>query len=138
MQVILKPLSHPELGDIVIAEQLFPVGRSEAPFASYEQQVVAHLSRRHARIFREGQGIYVADLGSRNGTRLNDKSVKFKPVRLLAGDRLTLANQLDYEVAIETGSEDANPVATASLALNLLPAETNSGLEPIPSTASPI
>ena len=131
MQVILKPLSHPELGDIVIAEQLFPIGRSEAPFSSYEQQVVAHLSRRHARIFREGQGIYVADLGSRNGTRLNDKSVKFKPARLLAGDRLTLANQLDYEVAIETGSEDANPVATASLALNLLPAETNSGLEPI-------
>lgn len=131
MQVILKSLSHPELGDIVIAEQLFPIGRSEAPFSSYDQQVVAHLSRRHARIFMEGQGIYVADLGSRNGTRLNDKSVQFKPVRLLAGDRLTLANQLDYEVAIEPGSDDADSAAISSLALNLQPAEADSGLEPI-------
>ena len=41
MQATLKPLSHPELGEIVIEDQLFPVGRSEQPFAGYAPEVVA-------------------------------------------------------------------------------------------------
>jgi pSer/pThr/pTyr-binding forkhead associated (FHA) protein len=137
MQVILKPLSHPELGDVVIAEQLFPIGRGEDPFASYDQNVVAHLSRRHARIFREDQGIYVADLGSRNGTRLNGKPVEFKPFRLLAGDRLSFAGHLDYEVEIRAEIGDTQAGDASSPGLTLLPAEDGSPLEALAITRFP-
>ena len=131
MRATLKPLSHPELGEIVIEEQLFPVGRSEQPFAGYEPEVVAHLSRRHARIFMEDGGLYVADLGSRNGTRLNGKPVAFRPVRLLPGDRLSFASQLDYEVVIR-GQEEVSAAADApDLALTLQPVDDAPGLEPI-------
>ncbi|MEJ2533730.1 MAG: FHA domain-containing protein [Halioglobus sp.] len=130
MQATLKPLSHPELGEIVIDDQLFPVGRSEPPFAGYDSEVVAHLSRRHARIFMEDGGLYVADLGSRNGTRLNDKPVEFRPVRLLPGDKLSFASQLDYEVAIR-GQEEASATAAPDLSLTLQPVDDEAGQEPI-------
>lgn len=130
MRATLKPLSHPELGEIVIEDQLFPVGRSEQPFAGYAPEVVAHLSRRHARIFMEEGGLYVADLGSRNGTRLNDKPVEFRPVRLLPGDRLSFASQLDYEVVIR-GQEEAAATAAPDLSLTLQPVDDAAGLEPI-------
>ena len=34
--VVLKPLSHPELGEILIDDDLFAIGRNEPPFASYD------------------------------------------------------------------------------------------------------
>jgi len=51
MQVILKPVIHPELGEIIIKDDLFPIGRHEQPFAGYEPAFIEKLSRRHARIF---------------------------------------------------------------------------------------
>jgi pSer/pThr/pTyr-binding forkhead associated (FHA) protein len=137
MKVILKPLSHTGLGAVVVTDPLFSIGRDEEPFASYEQGAVAHLSRRHARIFREGEGIYIADLGSRNGTRLNDKPVEFKPRRLLAGDRLSLAGHLDYEVEIRQENGDAPPDATIQPGLTLQPAEDGSPLEALAITRFP-
>ena len=64
MQVILKPVLHPELGEIIIKDDLFPIGRHEAPFADYEPHFVEKLSRRHARIFEQDGAVYLADLGS--------------------------------------------------------------------------
>jgi pSer/pThr/pTyr-binding forkhead associated (FHA) protein len=121
MKIILKPLSTRDLGEVLIEDQLFPVGRGEEPFCSYDASVIAHLSRRHARIFMEGQGAYVADLGSRNGTRLNDKPVEFKPVRLLDGDRLTFANQLEYQVALVVEEDDTMAASSIGLGLTLTP-----------------
>ena len=34
--VVLKPVSHPELGEILIDDDLFAIGRNEPPFASYD------------------------------------------------------------------------------------------------------
>ncbi|MGZ3238490.1 MAG: hypothetical protein ACXU8A_14060, partial [Burkholderiaceae bacterium] len=51
--ILLKAISHPELGDIRIDEVLFAVGREEAPFDSYAPDIIADISRRHARIFCE-------------------------------------------------------------------------------------
>src|SRR5262245_41109898 len=42
------------------------------------------LSRRHARFFREGDKLYIEDLGSPNGTFVNQKRVKKEELR--AGD----------------------------------------------------
>lgn len=77
--ILLTPVSRPELGEIRIGDDLFAVGRTEAPFISYPEELTAALSRRHARIFAEHGAVYVADLGSKNGTRINGADV--------AGDR---------------------------------------------------
>src|SRR3984957_16964568 len=45
--LLLEPESCPAAGVIRIDENLFAVGRFEAPFASYETDAVAQLSRRH-------------------------------------------------------------------------------------------
>ena len=77
--VVLRPLSRPELGDICIGSAVFAIGRSEQPFSSYGNDIVDRLSRRHARIFREGGFTYVADLQSRNGTTVNGVVVGATP-----------------------------------------------------------
>src|SRR4051812_35856556 len=69
--IVLKAVSHPDLGDIRIDEILFAVGREEAPFNSYAPDIIADLSRRHARIFCEYGSVYLADLESKNGTTIN-------------------------------------------------------------------
>jgi pSer/pThr/pTyr-binding forkhead associated (FHA) protein len=47
------------------------------------------ISREHARIRREGRKLFLEDLGSTNGTFLNDERVQ-APVTLRDGDRITL------------------------------------------------
>ncbi|MCG6868075.1 MAG: FHA domain-containing protein [Gammaproteobacteria bacterium] len=107
MQVRLKPVSHPELGDIIIADALFPVGRDEVPFAAYGADAVCCLSRRHARLFSENGGFYVADLGSRNGTTVNGKIVAVKPARLRQGDEICFGQHLTYRVDFPDAANDA-------------------------------
>ncbi|MBN7795010.1 FHA domain-containing protein [Parahaliea mediterranea] len=136
MRLILKPQSRDGLDDIVIDNGLFAVGRAEEPFASYAPAVTEHLSRRHARIFIENGGAYIADLGSRNGTRLNDKQVEFRPMRLFPGDTLCFANQLAYRVDILDQEQHAANEAPAPV-LELLPRAGEPALEPIVVTGFP-
>src|SRR5437868_10715294 len=86
--IVLEPISNPELGEIRLDGSLFAVGRAEAPFASYPPDVAAVLSRRHARIFSEHGAAYIADLGSKNGTTVNGATVAQQPARLRDGDEL--------------------------------------------------
>lgn len=133
MQVILKPLSHPDLDEIIISDCLFAIGRYEAPFASYDQELVANLSRRHARIFEEGDSVYVVDLGSRNGTRLNGQDVGQTPERLHRGDRIGLAGKLEYEVEIlgQAVVKEPSTFRPPELCLTLVPARDQAEIEPI-------
>ncbi len=137
MQVILKPLSHPQLGDIRIEEPLFPIGRNEEPFASYSPEVIGTLSRRHARIFVEAGAVYVADVGSRNGTRLNNTRVELKPMRLRRQDKLSFGGKLEYEVDIIGQAELTDPSLAAPIRLTLMPLAENPQLEPISITHFP-
>ncbi len=137
MQVILKPLSHPQLGDISIDEPLFPIGRNEEPFASYSPSAIGTLSRRHARIFVENGAVYLADVGSRNGTRLNTAIVELKPVRLRRRDKITFGGKLEYEVDIVGQPELTNPAMAAPVCLTLMPQSAQSQLEPISITHFP-
>src|SRR5258708_35998301 len=98
--VVLLPVSHPALGAIRIIDDLFAIGRSEAPFADYPRELLTRLSRRHARIFTEHGAVYVADLDSKNGTTLNGVSVRQTPARVRAGDELCLGGVLPYRVRI--------------------------------------
>jgi len=137
MQVKLKPLSHPDLGEIMIEDPIFPVGRDEAPFSNYTQEVVANLSRRHARIFEEAGNIYVADVGSRNGTQLNKKSVTQKPVRVHQGDLLSFAGRFEYEVAFQMPEEDQNQQNKTTYRLMLAPKGKHPHIEPMTITGFP-
>jgi pSer/pThr/pTyr-binding forkhead associated (FHA) protein len=126
--IVLEPVSHPELGPIRIDDSLFAIGRTEPPFAAYPPGLVADLSRRHARIFVEGDAAWLADLGSKNGTTLNRVPVAQSVVRLRDGDALGLAGVLDYRVRLQ--AVDAALAPPARLAsLTLTPAQEDSGLQ---------
>lgn len=65
------------------------IGRSEDCEVTIEDPLV---SRRHARILVDGDDITLEDLGSRNGVRLNGKSIKGS-AKLTDGDRVRIGTQ---------------------------------------------
>ena len=130
VDIVLKPLSHPGLGEIRIEENLFPIGRNEAPFAGYGRDVVALLSRRHARIFAEEGAVYVADLDSKNGTTVNGVKIRDKPERLVNGDELGFGGSLSYRVALVPRS-GARQKANSFTSVTLTPERDDLGLLPI-------
>ena len=65
------------------------IGRSEECEVTIEDPLV---SRRHARILIEGDAATLEDLGSRNGVKVNGKSMK-APTRLDDGDRVRIGTQ---------------------------------------------
>ncbi|MFL9961937.1 FHA domain-containing protein [Paraburkholderia sediminicola] len=139
--VVLSPVAssqRPALDAIRIVDNLFAVGRSEAPFTDYPAERIARLSRRHARIFIEHGALYVADLGSKNGTMLNGAAVRQTPAHVRAGDELCFGGELCYRVSIEPR---ARIVAGASAApapgLMLVPQRNDLGLQPIEVQAFP-
>src|SRR5688572_8412414 len=54
------------------------------------------ISRQHARLTRRDNIYYVADLGSRNGTFVNGRSVGEAPKRLADGDEIVLAGVIIF------------------------------------------
>jgi pSer/pThr/pTyr-binding forkhead associated (FHA) protein len=139
--VVLSPVASAQrsaLDAIRIVDNLFAVGRSEAPFIDYPAERISRLSRRHARIFTEHGDVYVADLGSKNGTTLNGAAVRKMPARVRAGDELCFGGELCYRVGIEPR---AHIVAAASaapaLGLLLVPQRDDLGLQPIEVQAFP-
>lgn len=135
--VVLEPLTHPELGEIRIERELFAIGRAETPFATARADIVADLSRRHAKIFFEHGAAYVADLDSKNGTTVNGEDVRAMPRRLRDGDELRLAGVLAFRVRIEPRARQASANETATIAVTLKPERDDLGLETIVVTSFP-
>jgi pSer/pThr/pTyr-binding forkhead associated (FHA) protein len=128
VEIVLEPLSHPELGAVRIEDEVFAIGRSESPFSAYPPELVADLSRRHARIFVEDGAAYLADLGSKNGTAVNGAAATQTIVRLRDGDELGLGKALSYVVRLRAmPARRAAPPRLASLTLQ----PESAGLEPI-------
>ena len=129
--VVLRPLSHPELADIRIDENLFAIGRAEAPFDSCAPEAVAQLSRRHARIFTEHGAVYLADLDSKNGTSVNGVEVRQKPAQLHHGDD-DLASAASCRIACSSFRERSRvPPWRARSRVTLTPERDDLGLQPI-------
>jgi len=126
--VLLMPVSRPELGEIRIDDDLFAIGRGEAPFAAYPSEAVSVLSRRHARIFSEDGAVYVADLGSKNGTRVNGDAVAQQPARLSDGDEVSFGADLAYRVRLYPRPAEAAP---PRVAVTLTPVREDLGLQPV-------
>ena len=136
LNVLLRATSHPELGDILIEETPFAVGRNELPFVSYDKELVAELSRRHARVFWEAGALYVADLGSKNGTTVNGDAVGETPHRLHERDELSFGGALAYRVKFLARATKPRQVG-ALLSLTLIPERDDLLLEPIVITRFP-
>ncbi len=127
LDVVLKPLSRPDLGEIRIDDAVFAIGRTEQPFASYGNDILNMLSRRHARIFREDGFVYLADLESRNGTTVNRAAVGHAPCQLRDGDEICFGGVLSYRVQITPLTRREG----GSLTLTLTPQSGDAGLETI-------
>jgi len=139
--VVLSPVAcaqRPTPDAIRIVDNLFAIGRSEAPFNDYPPQWTASLSRRHARVFIEHGAVYVADLGSKNGTTINGTAVRQIPARVRAGDELCFGGELCYRVNIEPRARIvASASAGAAPQLLLVPQRDDLGLQPIDVQAFP-
>jgi pSer/pThr/pTyr-binding forkhead associated (FHA) protein len=134
--IVLEPISHPELGEICIKDDLFAVGRTEPPFETYAADLVAGLSRRHARIFSEHGAAYVADLDSKNGTTVNGLKVRGKPGTLHDGDEIAFGPDLSYRVRVTARARAPRRVARL-VSLTLTPVRKDLGLQPIVLTQFP-
>lgn len=132
VDVVLKPLSRPELGEIRIDDAVFAIGRTEQPFASYGNDILNMLSRRHARIFRENGFVYLADLESRNGTTVNRVGIEGAPSQLRDGDEICFGGALAYCVQITPRTRPE-----VNLTLTLTPQSGESGLDTIVITKFP-
>ena len=135
LAIVLEPVAHPELGEIVIADALFAVGRNEPPFSAYPAALRDDLSRRHARLFLEGGSAYIADLGSKNGTTVNGADIRQKTSQLHDGDTLALGAALSYRVRLRKTAQPAQGSLLTSVTLT--PEKSDSGLQPIVITAFP-
>jgi pSer/pThr/pTyr-binding forkhead associated (FHA) protein len=135
--IVLEPLSHPELAPIRIHETLFAIGRTEAPFDGYPAALAGDLSRRHARIFCEQGAVYFAELGSKNGSTVNETPVR-QAIAMLRdgdGDVLGLGKTLRFRVRLEPAALQPPPARLASLTLT--PEHEDAGLQPIVVTEFP-
>ncbi|MEQ8953887.1 MAG: FHA domain-containing protein [Gammaproteobacteria bacterium] len=74
------------------------------------------LSRKHARFFIENQQLYVQDLGSTNGTFVNDEPLQ-EEARVLAVDDIVRLDVIEFRVAMDNAaaaaSDDKHIVAEA-------------------------
>ncbi|WP_244816196.1 FHA domain-containing protein [Caballeronia sp. Lep1P3] len=131
--VVLKPASQGDsanpLSDIRIDENLFAIGRGEAPFDASPPEAVAQLSRRHARIFIEHGHVYLADLGSKNGTTVNGTPVRDTPVRVRNGDEIAFGSRLSYRVQFVPRKRRMG--AGKPVAVTLVPQRDDVGLQPV-------
>lgn len=79
-----------------VAGQDFPIGSAPLTIGRSADSTVSitsdgSLSRSHAQVYAQGDAIYVADLGSSNGTKVNGEPVG-APTPLRDGDRIEVGS----------------------------------------------
>lgn len=82
------------------------IGRSPECHITIEDPLI---SRKHARVAIRGDEAYVADLGSRNGVRVNGRLIKDREQKLREGDRLRIGTQELVFSAQRTEQRTARP-----------------------------
>ncbi|HEY5731135.1 MAG TPA: FHA domain-containing protein, partial [Anaerolineales bacterium] len=124
--------------DFQLVELEIVIGREDSADLTIPSQAV---SRRHAKLTREGDGYVIEDLGSSNGTFVNSQKVTGKR-RLNAGDQIRLGNAvtLVYDAprapAIEAPDKFDESAATIARLTPKMPSSvmvTSIGEEPLPS-----
>lgn len=104
------------LQPIVVSEFPFMVSKADDTFARYrdlEPAQVNYLSRRHAHIFLKGGQLHVEDLGSTNGTFVNDVRLDEHAVALQDGDVIAFGGRhFVYRVMLEWEAAGRDPTLT--------------------------
>lgn len=115
----------PSAGTIVeVTGALLTIGRGS------ECDVVipdASISRRHAQVIRQESGLYVQDLGSRNGTAINGQRLS-APRRLEDGDTLAIGN-IPLRYVVERAASQPENQETEPLTLPSAQRERNDAEE---------
>lgn len=109
IEIHLTPLSFPEPPTIVVSEESFVIGRETQVFKTWKDARLKRLSRKHALLEITGNTARLSDLGSTNGTRLNNVPLLANQAsQIKQGDVVSFANALKYEVRIvrHASSED--------------------------------
>jgi hypothetical protein len=90
-KTVTFPLDHlPKVGGIMLGRAI--EGPDDVQRAFGRDQLESAISRRHARLFAQDGGIYIEDVGSKNGTRVNGTVLMpSTPVLLQNRDRISLA-----------------------------------------------
>src|SRR3954471_1643887 len=96
--------------EIPLKKDKFLIGRSKECALRAGSEAI---SRRHCAIIRRETGWTVRDLGSRNGTHVNDERIT-KEVPLNDGDVLRVGPLVFRVAAVESKPKDAAPPATAN------------------------
>jgi two-component system response regulator AtoC len=99
------------------ASQIFALEPSGDIVFGREPGVVVQLdekqvSRRHARVYREAEAVFLEDLGSRNGTTLNGVRIRRKE-RLGSGDRIQIGSA-EAVLAVMRSSPERPPATEAA------------------------
>jgi len=129
MHLILRHTGDTDPVEIEITGSVFAIGRHEPPFVDYDRKKVARLSKRHARIFEQAGRVFLADLGSTNGTFCEGERVLQEPRLVQNGARLSFGG-LEYEV--EMPGRTPQPTAEdEGLTLALTPETHRDVLEPL-------
>lgn len=111
------------------------IGRtSECDVILYDPGV----SRKHARIFSEGNGFFVEDMGSSNGTRVNGETVKKQALK--DGDAISLGPvvfafkpmELEAGESTDVGSPEEGGAHTRIVAVSELQRSRNKGIAGVP------
>jgi pSer/pThr/pTyr-binding forkhead associated (FHA) protein len=110
MAKIIVKIQDKTLREVILhKDSVTTIGREHSNDICLENLAV---SRFHAKIYRQDWTFYIEDLGSTNGTALNDKMVKWK-AGLRKNDKITIAkytlvfidDRADYE-DVKTDKED--------------------------------
>ena len=81
----------------------------------------ASISRQHAQFLHQADGIYIQDLTSRNGTRVNDEPL-LSPHLLKSGDLICIGKvHLDYTAVQPTDPTSSSVCLAAPIVLSPLP-----------------
>ena len=98
MQLVL---TSPETGQQIMIEQnALVIGRKTPEAMGVLRNVPNTVGRQHAEISRAGEGFFIRDLNSRNGTKLNGRTLNPMELYPLSdGDKVSLAKfELDVRV----------------------------------------
>jgi pSer/pThr/pTyr-binding forkhead associated (FHA) protein len=105
--------------EILITDFPCLIGRTVGPvaeFCSRESIDSRSLSRRHAHLYRSGIHVLLEDLGSTNGTTVNDQPLGDEPVTIRQGDRIRFAAipALTFQATITTDACTAGASGTGA------------------------
>lgn len=120
--IVLEPIddTRDETGAIRITRFPCTIGRSR----DCEPRLNLHrISRRHLRLAREGDQVIVEDLGSTNGTFVNDERLS-GPSTLQPGDRLHIA---DYAFSVQSLAQRDSAASRRAGAPQTLAGQTIAG-----------